>query len=145
MTKQADNKCHAKHQHDSCIRCFRQMISTRRTCNLPLKRITPVYDNDQEKKILHKQTGQLMTSCSMSATKTGLCELTFQTEKECGSTTVGCTTSLPGNTPHVTAFTSECPTLLRTCNPSQNVNKAGSGTLVAPWYDLQDQLTKRDQ
>lgn len=32
--------------------------------------------------------------------------LTFQTEKDWGSTTVGCTTSLPGNTPHVTAFTS---------------------------------------
>ena len=44
--------------------------------------------------------------------------LTFHTEKEWGSTTVGCTTSLPGNTPQVTAFTSDCPTLLRTCNHS---------------------------
>lgn len=42
-------------------------------------------------------------------------QCTFQTEKEWGSTTVGCTTSLPGNTPHVTAFTLDCPTLLRTC------------------------------
>lgn len=40
---------------------------------------------------------------------------TFHTEKEWGSTTVGCTTSLPGNTPHVTALTLDCPTLLRTC------------------------------
>ena len=45
-------------------------------------------------------------------------QCTFQTEKEWGSTTVGCTTSLPGNTPHVTAFTLDCPTLLRTCNPA---------------------------
>ena len=29
----------------------------------------------------------------------------FQTRKDCGSTTVGCTTSRAGNTPHVTALT----------------------------------------
>lgn len=36
---------------------------------------------------------------------------TFQTLKDCGSTTVGCTTSLAGNTPHVTALTWLCATL----------------------------------
>ena len=41
---------------------------------------------------------------------------TFQTVKDCGSTTVGCTTSFAGNTPQVTALTESESTLLCTCS-----------------------------
>ena len=41
---------------------------------------------------------------------------TFQTVKDCGSTTVGCTTSFAGKTPQVTALTESESTLLCTCS-----------------------------